>query len=155
MEEKEKKGKTAADLRPEEVKGLIRLAIEMCEMVVFCAPRFAAGSRGEQSVETAREALPRLTQLLCAAVAIGLAATLGAAVPVAWTNSPGMSPRVLQPIPHGSTVDFEVTLRGYSTPPVADGADVRMWFQTNGMGSAWWSAPMTWTASRGRPLRCS
>lgn len=143
MEEKEKKGKTAADLRPEEVKGLIRLAIEMCEMVAFCAPRFAAGSRGEQSVETAREALPRLTQLLCAAVAIGLAATLGAAVPVAWTNTPGMSPRVLPPIPHGSTVDFEVTLGGYTTPPVADGADVRMWFQTNGMGGAWWSAPAT------------
>ena len=69
--------------------------------------------------------------------------TANAAVPVAWTNSPGMSPYPVKPVPHGSTVDFAVTLRGYTSPPIADGADVRLWFQTNGMGSAWWSAPAT------------
>ena len=80
-------------------------------------------------------------------LATTLAATLQlaaiAAVPVAWTNSPGMPPYPIKPVPHGSTVDLAVTLKGYTTPPIADGADVRLWYQTNGMGSAWWSAPAT------------
>lgn len=70
-----------------------------------------------------------------------------AAVPVAWTNSPGMPPYPIKPLPHGSTVDFAVTLKGYTTPPIAPGADVRLWYQTNGMGSAWWSAPATFDGS--------
>ena len=69
--------------------------------------------------------------------------TASAAVPVAWTNSPGMPPYPIKPVPHGSTVDLAVTLKGYTTPPIADGADVRLWYQTNGMGQAWWSAPAT------------
>ena len=73
--------------------------------------------------------------------------TSHAAVPVAWTNSPGMPPYPIKPVPHGSTVDLAVTLRGYTTPPIADGADVRLWYQTNGMGSAWWSAPATFDGS--------
>ena len=70
-----------------------------------------------------------------------------AAVPVAWTNSPGMPPYPIKPVPHGSTVDLAVTLKGYTTPPIADGADVRLWYQTNGMGQAWWSAPATFDGS--------
>ena len=73
--------------------------------------------------------------------------TSHAAVPVAWTNSPGMPPYPIKPVPHASTVDLAVTLKGYTTPPIADGADVRLWFQTNGMGSAWWSAPATFDGS--------
>ena len=73
--------------------------------------------------------------------------TSPAAVPVAWTNSPGMPPYPIKPVPHGSTVDLAVTLKGYTTPPIADGADVRLWYQTNGMGSAWWSAPATYDGS--------
>ena len=79
------------------------------------------------------------------AVTLQLAAT--AAVPVAWTNSPGMPPYPIKPVPHGSTVDLAVTLKGYTTPPIASGADVRLWYQTNGMGSAWWSAPATFDGS--------
>ena len=75
------------------------------------------------------------------AAALQFAAT--AAVPVTWTNSPGMPPYPIKPVPHGSTVDLAVTLRGYTTPPIAPGADVRLWYQTNGMGQAWWSAPAT------------
>ena len=82
-----------------------------------------------------------------------------AAVPVAWTNSPGMPPYPIKPVPHGSTVDLAVTLKGYTTPPIADGADVRLWYQTNGMGQAWWSAPATFdgntiTASFGPAQDC-
>ena len=80
-----------------------------------------------------------------ALLAAGIGLALHAGIPVAWTNSPWMAPRVLPPIPHGSKIEFAVTLSGYTTPPVADGADLRMWFQTNGMGSVWWSAPATLT----------
>lgn len=80
---------------------------------------------------------------LATALAATLQLALHAAVPVAWTNSPGMPPYPIKPVPHGSTVDLAVTLKGYTTPPIADGADVRLWYQTNGMGTAWWSAPAT------------
>ena len=50
-------------------------------------------------------------------------------------------------VPVASTVDLAVTLKGYTTPPIADGADVRLWYQTNGMGKAWWSAPATFDGS--------
>jgi len=82
----------------------------------------------------------RASVLLCGL----LAAAAHAAVPVVWTNTPAATqPYPIKPVPHGSTVDLAVTLKGYTTPPIADGADVRLWFQTNGMGSAWWSAPAT------------
>lgn len=99
----------------------------------------------------------------CKPLATALAATLQlaaiAAVPVAWTNSPGLPPYPIKPVPHGSTVDLAVTLKGYTSPPIADGADVRLWYQTNGMGSAWWSAPATFdgrtiTASFGPAQDC-
>ena len=89
--------------------------------------------------------LPCMILATALAAALQLAAT--AAVPVAWTNSPGMPPYPIKPVPHGSTVDLAVTLKGYTTPPIADGADVRLWYQTNGMGSAWWSAPATFDGS--------
>ena len=74
--------------------------------------------------------------------------TANAAVPVVWTNTPAATqPYPVKPVPHGSTVDFAVTLRGYTSPPIESGADVRLWFQTNGMGSAWWSAPATFDGS--------
>lgn len=79
------------------------------------------------------------TVLLC-----GVLAAAHAAVPVVWTNTPAATqPYPIKPVPHGVPVDFRVTLRGYTDPPAVPGADVRLWFQTNGMGSAWWSAPAT------------
>ena len=50
---------------------------------------------------------------LATALAAALQLAAIAAVPVAWTNSPGMPPY-----------------------PIKPGADVRLWYQTNGMGSA-------------------
>ena len=91
--------------------------------------------------------MKHLFRPLATALAAALQFAATAAVPVAWTNSPGMPPYPIKPVPHGSTVDLAVTLRGYTTPPIADGADVRLWYQTNGMGSAWWSAPATFDGS--------
>ena len=91
--------------------------------------------------------MKHLFKPLATALAAALQLAAIAAVPVAWTNSPGMPPYPIKPVPHGSTVDLAVTLKGYTTPPIADGADVRLWYQTNGMGKAWWSAPATFDGS--------
>ena len=77
----------------------------------------------------------------CTILATILPALCMAAIPVAWTNTPGMPTYALPNVPHGVPIDFSVTLKGYT--PIADGADVRLWFQTNGMGKEWWSAPAT------------
>ena len=83
----------------------------------------------------------------CKHLATALAATLHlaalAAVPLAWDVRPG------QPAPasfdryHGEALEFRCNFRGFGELPFAPGADIRLWFQTNGMGSAWWSAPAT------------
>ena len=80
-------------------------------------------------------------------LATALAATLQlavlAAVPLAWDVRPG------QPAPatfdryHGETLSFSATFRSFGELPFAPGADIRLWYQTNGMGSAWWSVPAT------------
>ena len=84
-------------------------------------------------------------KLPCTILATALAAVLQlaaiAAVPVAWTNSPGLPPYPLKPVPHGVPVDFRVTLKGYTEPLIAPGADLHLWYQTNGMGKLWWPAP--------------
>lgn len=80
----------------------------------------------------------------CVFLAALCARSLLAAVPVAWTNSPTTpQPYPLKPVPHGVPVDFRVTLRGYTEPLIAPGADLHLWFQTNGMGKLWWKAPAT------------
>lgn len=78
---------------------------------------------------------------ICSLLTVASSLLLRAAVPVAWTNAPWMAPHMIGPIPHGSSIEFAVTLRGYTDPPIAAGADLRMWFQTNGMDNMWWSAP--------------
>jgi len=80
---------------------------------------------------------------LCTILATALAITLQAAVPVSWTATPASPPYAPPPVPHGSAIEFSVTLKGFSDPAIADGADVRLWYQTNGMGSAWFSTPAT------------
>ena len=80
-------------------------------------------------------------------LATALAATLQlaalAAVPLSWDVRPG------QPAPasfdryHGEALEFRCTFRGFGELPFAPGADIRLWYQTNGMGSAWWSVPAT------------
>ena len=84
-------------------------------------------------------------------LAMAFAATLQlavlAAVPIAWTNAPGMPPYMPPPVPHGSKVEFSVTLKGFTDPAISADADVRLWYQTNGMGAAWFSAPATFASN--------
>ena len=80
-------------------------------------------------------------------LATALAATLQlaalAAVPLAWDVRPGQPAPVTFDRYHGETIDFSATFRGFGELPFAPGADIRLWYQTNGMGQAWWSVPAT------------
>ena len=80
-------------------------------------------------------------------LATALAATLQlaalAAVPLSWDVRPGQPAPVTFDRYHGETIDFSATFRGFGELPFAPGADIRLWYQTNGMGSAWWSVPAT------------
>ena len=80
---------------------------------------------------------------IATAFAATLQLALHAAVPLAWDVRPG------QPAPasfdryHGEALEFRCNFRGFGELPFAPGADIRLWYQTNGMGAAWWSAPAT------------
>lgn len=80
-------------------------------------------------------------------LATALAATLQlaaiAAVPLAWDARPGNPAPASFDRYHGEALEFRCTFRGFGELPFAAGADVRLWYQTNGMGQAWWSAPAT------------
>lgn len=86
-------------------------------------------------------------QTRCTHLATTLAALLAipllAAVPLAWDVRPGQPAPVTFDRYHGETLEFCCTFRGFGELPFAPGADIRLWYQTNGMGSAWWSASAT------------
>ena len=78
---------------------------------------------------------------LATSLAALLAVPLLAAVPLAWDVRPGQPAPVMFDRYHGETLCFSATFRGFGELPFAPGADVRLWYQTNGMGQAWWSVP--------------
>ena len=84
---------------------------------------------------------------LCKPYVTALAATLQlaaiATVPLAWDARPGAPAPASFDRFHGETLEFRCTFRGFGELPFAAGADVRLWYQTNGMGRAWWSVPAT------------
>ena len=83
----------------------------------------------------------------CKPLATALAATLQlaaiAAVPLSWDVRPGNPAPASFDRYHGEALEFRCTFRGFGELPFPSGADIRLWYQTNGMGSAWWSAPAT------------
>lgn len=90
----------------------------------------------------------RFTEILAVSalmLAACVAAAANAAVPLAWETLPGSPAPVSFDRHHGETIDFRCTLRGFGQhgPVFGNDADVRLWYQTNGMGQAWWSAPAT------------
>jgi hypothetical protein len=75
-------------------------------------------------------------------LATALATALHAAVPLAWEARPNAPAPASFDRHHGETIEFRCTLTGFDAA-FAPAADVRLWYQTNGMGQAWWSAPAT------------
>ena len=68
---------------------------------------------------------------------------LNASVPLAWEVRPGQPAPVMFDRYHGETLSFAATFRGFGELPFSPDADIRLWYQTNGMGQAWWSVPAT------------
>ncbi len=66
-----------------------------------------------------------------------------AAVPLEWNATPRNPAPAAFDRHHGETLDFRCTFTGFGELPFALDADVRLWYQTNGMGAAWWSVPAT------------
>ena len=68
---------------------------------------------------------------------------LNASFPLAWEVRPGQPAPVMLDRYHGETLSFAATFRGFGELPFSPDADIRLWYQTNGMGRAWWSVPAT------------
>ena len=89
------------------------------------------------------------------ALAISVLFQVNAAEPLAWERTPGRPAPAQFDAYRGETLEFRCAFVGWhdmvtvtearphDTPPFAEGADVRLWYQTNGMGAAWWSVPAT------------
>ena len=69
--------------------------------------------------------------------------TLSAAVPLRWTvETSRLAPAVFDVV-RGETIDLEAALQSDGKPFAMDLESVSIFWQTNGMGNAWWSAPAT------------
>ena len=64
-----------------------------------------------------------------------------ASVPLSWQVTPRNPAPVAFDRHHGETLEFRCTFTGFGELPFAQAADIRLWYQTNGMAAAWWSVP--------------
>lgn len=82
---------------------------------------------------------------LCTAFSIALYAAFparSAAVPLAWTVETSRAQVAQFEAYHGETLDLEATMKSYGSP-LATPAQPSLYWQTNGMGATWWTAPAT------------
>ena len=77
------------------------------------------------------------------AAALCVTALCVAAEPLVWERRPNRPAPAQFDTFHGETLDFRCTFAGFGALPFSEGSDVRLWYQTNGMGAAWWSVPAT------------
>lgn len=91
--------------------------------------------------------------ILIAFLALPAPAALLAAVPVRWTVETSRVQPAVFDVVRGESIALEATLQSYGKPLETAPEDAwRIYWQTNGMGSAWWSAPARAT---GNVLRAS
>lgn len=88
--------------------------------------------------------------LMSAAMALQGVCTGG--VPLEWTRRPDSTTPANFTAHQGETLELCCTFRGFGELPFGDGGDVRLYFQTNGMGEAWWSAPATVSSNEVRAV---
>ena len=67
---------------------------------------------------------------------------LPAAVPLRWTVETSRAQVAQFEAYRGETLDLEATMKSYGSP-LATPAQPSLYWQTNGMGAAWWTAPAT------------
>lgn len=70
------------------------------------------------------------------------ATTLYAAVPLRWTVETSRAQVAQFEAYRGETLDLEATMKSYGSP-LATPAQPSLYWQTNGMGAAWWTTPAT------------
>ena len=68
--------------------------------------------------------------------------TLHAAVPLRWTVETSRAQVAQFEAYRGETLDLEATMKSYGSP-LATPVQPSLYWQTNGMGAAWWTAPAT------------
>ena len=73
-------------------------------------------------------------------------------VPLEWTRRPDSTTPANFTAHQGETLELCCTFSGFGKVPFGDGGDVRLYFQTNGMGEAWWSAPATVSSNEVRAV---
>ena len=78
---------------------------------------------------------------ILAALAFAVCAQGG--VPLEWAATPGRPAPAQFDRFHGEALELRCEFRGFDPLPFEAGGDVRLWWQTNGMGNAWWSIPAT------------
>ncbi len=86
--------------------------------------------------------LPHLTALLAM-----LTACANAAVPIAWTVETSRLQPVAFDALHGETLELAASFQSYGKPLEITG-EAALYYQTNGMGSAWWQIPATVHSNR-------
>ena len=82
---------------------------------------------------------------LCTAFSIALYAAFparSAAVPLAWTVETSRAQVAQFEAYRGETLDLEATMQSYGSP-LATPVQPSLYWQTNGMGAAWWTTPAT------------
>ena len=91
-------------------------------------------------------------KLVLTAAAITLQSICNGGVPLEWTRRPDSTTPANFTAHQGETLEFRCTFRGFGELPFGDGGDVRLYFQTNGMGEAWWSVPATVSSNEVRAV---
>ena len=97
-----------------------------------------------------------LIQLIPAALVVALCVAFAAraAEPLEWERRPNRPAPAQFDAFHGETLELSCTFAGYGALPFEAGADVRLWYQTNGMGRVWWSVPATVASNTVRAACC-
>lgn len=79
---------------------------------------------------------------ILALVTIALPSALPAAVPLRWTVETSRAQVAQFEAYRGETLDLEATMQSYGKP-LETPVKPSLYWQTNGMGAAWWTAPAT------------
>ena len=94
-----------------------------------------------------------MLKIICSAIATTMSAYAAtASVPLKWTVETSRVQPIAFDAYHGETLALEATLQSYGNPITNDLRDACIYWQTNGMGSAYWSAP---ASADGNILRAS
>lgn len=76
-----------------------------------------------------------------------MACASSAAVPIRWQVETSRLQPAAFDCYHGETLELEAAFNSYGKPLAIEG-EAALYYQTNGMGAAWWSAPATVSSNR-------